>query len=521
MVKIVSQITSEQSGAGQFSPEESKQSNSAQSGLEKEFIKHLEELQVRLQQIKTEREEDRADDFIPRILNHLERLQSLEWLRKLISKVVLVTRDLSWLRTALIGFGFAFLLAVMLYSVWDMLPRYYSLRLSGGSILSNRHQLASVLAKESEKKGLYLELRPITGTLAILEAVNQGEVDVALIQGGLDIELANVRHVSAVLPEIMHLLVKPEIKELADLKGKVINMGSKAGGTRVVGAQVLAFSDLESGLDYAEKNYSDEELLTLPNHKLPDAIMLISSVPSFFAEEFIESRHYRLLEIPFPHSLALRYGWVADAQIMPYTYDTTPPVPDRTIASLGINMFMVCNVNVKPEAVVKLLDTLYSVGVKTSLRQELNPQNVTLPSGYPLSEGTEIFLERHQPLISVDNLDQIKSVFGFAASFLTIFITGFVYFLHWLRQKQGNLDELLADSPYVIHILADCAVLAQKIKNTGKEKTEVWSQALLLLLELREFIVKNYLNEYTISESALTTTLEQIDNLLAQCQAET
>lgn len=51
-------------------------------------------------------------------------------------------------------------------------------------------------------------VQPLSGSLAVLEAVNARTVDVALVQGGLDVPLPNVRHVTAVLPETVHMLAR-------------------------------------------------------------------------------------------------------------------------------------------------------------------------------------------------------------------------------------------------------------------------------------------------------------------------
>ena len=41
---------------------------------------------------------------------------------------------------------------------------------------------------------------------------------------------------------------------------------------------------------------------------MPDAILLVSSVPSYLVEILVRKHHYQVMEIPFPESLALRHG---------------------------------------------------------------------------------------------------------------------------------------------------------------------------------------------------------------------
>src|ERR1700691_1362278 len=81
----------------------------------------------------------------------------------------------------------ALLVAYGVHSLYQVLPRRYTLTISGGGIVSNRHYLAHVLAKEAAKNGLTLVVKPLSGgMLATLEDLGNGKVDVAVVQGGLE-----------------------------------------------------------------------------------------------------------------------------------------------------------------------------------------------------------------------------------------------------------------------------------------------------------------------------------------------
>ena len=137
---------------------------------------------------------------------------------------------------ALLGVGASFL--------YDVLPRQYALSITGGDILSNRHYLARMLQKEAANNGVALTLDPMSGSKEALLAVNEGRLDLAIIQDGLENKYPNVRHVAYVAPESLHLLVHRDTKEISDLQGSRINLGSVQGGTRIVAKQVLEFSGL-------------------------------------------------------------------------------------------------------------------------------------------------------------------------------------------------------------------------------------------------------------------------------------
>lgn len=302
------------------------------------------------------------------------------------------------------------------FFIYEILPRQYALNITGGNILSNRHYLAKVMQEEIAQNGIALEIKPTSGSQEALEMVSQGKLDFAFIQGGLDLPYPNVVHVATVAPELLHFLVRSDVKDIADLRGKRINLGTKQGGTRVIAKQVLDFSGLQEGIDYVESNLNNEELLSLHSDRLPDAVVMASFAPADMADYLVKERNYHLLEIPFPSSLALRLGWVADSKILAYMYSVEPAVPNRDIKTVGVNLHLVANKHVDARAVFKMLETLYSPDLEVRLKIKIDEKNILASASYPLAEGTKLYLNRNNPLFSNETLDKIKALFGLILS---------------------------------------------------------------------------------------------------------
>ena len=106
----------------------------------------------------------------------------------------------------------AALLAVAGRSIYGLIPRHYTLSITGGDIVTNRHYLARVLQSEAKKQNITLIVRPVDDTTLALKMVSEGKLDLALIPGGLSTVFPNVEHVATVSPEMVHLLVKPGIQ---------------------------------------------------------------------------------------------------------------------------------------------------------------------------------------------------------------------------------------------------------------------------------------------------------------------
>jgi len=329
--------------------------------------------------------------------------------------------------------GLAWVLLLVLLSfaghyVYEVLPQHYSLKITGGDILGNRHYLASALRDEVATTGLLLDVLPTKGSQEALALVSEGKLDLALIQGGLDLPFARVNHVATLEPELLHFLVRPDIKDMAGLRGKRINLGSKSGGTRVIAKQLLEFSGMKDGVDYVETNLDTEELLAQRKDRLPEVIVITSFAPSNVADYIVQQFGYSLLEIPFPSSLALRLGWVADSKIMSYMYSVQPAVPPRDQKTVGVHLQLVANAQVDPRAVFKLLEGLYSPDLQVRLKMKMNEDNILSSASYPLSDGTRLFMERKNPLFSSATLKRIEALFGLVLSVGSTLIVVFKWF---------------------------------------------------------------------------------------------
>src|SRR5262245_27339894 len=108
--------------------------------------------------------------------------------------------------------------AALGFAVWAYYAppreRVFHLRMTAGSELGARHELAEMLRDQVASSGLVIDLRGSRGSEEALDWVNQRKVDCALIQGGLSIgERPNVRQVALLHVEPLHLLVRKELYE--------------------------------------------------------------------------------------------------------------------------------------------------------------------------------------------------------------------------------------------------------------------------------------------------------------------
>lgn len=326
--------------------------------------------------------------------------------------------------------------------IFELIPRNYVLSITGGSVLSERHFLIKLLQEEAAEKFLSLKVAQTVGSLDALELVNSGKIDLALVTGGVVNTFPNVRHVATLPPEFVHFLVKPGIKNLEDLKGKVINMGERRENTRVLARQILAHLNLVADSDYAETNFSNEELIGMRSEALPDVIVEVSYAPSVLVDFFVKRHEYRVLAMPFPSALAKRLNWIASVTLKEYMYSIIPPVPSDSIPLVGVNLHLVANEKIEPKAIVALLKTLYGPRIDSRFSQDLIKTDLLVPSGYPISTGTMHYLESQKPIFTPEWTDKLKNIFELLMTLGSIVVLIWKWFKseHDEEFKYGTTD---------------------------------------------------------------------------------
>jgi TRAP-type uncharacterized transport system substrate-binding protein len=379
-------------------------------------------------------------------------------------------------------------LGVIGYFIYSVIPKSYVLNTSGGDILSSRHFIVKKLQEEAEKERVKLQIHPTSGSLEVLEQVNEGKLDVAFIQGGIDKKYPNIEQVATLVPEMLHVLVRSGL-DGDNLEGTVIDLGPRDEGTRIIGRKVLDYMGLTEGVSYVETNNTSEDLISMPAERLPDVIFNLSLTPSYIADYFVKEHDYKLMELPFPNSLGLREGWVADAQILAFTYSVEPAVPSKDIQTVGTNIQVVANKAADPIAISKMLEVLYSPAMVGKVRQAFNEEGILASANYPISAGTEMFMARKDPLFSQEDFEKIQ---GFAGIGVTLLSTILVVFRRMKSKgkKKDPTEDLELTGLY--KELADMEGELNVMQGQGSYSKDRMDQMILKLNEFRQQVLGYY-----------------------------
>jgi TRAP-type uncharacterized transport system substrate-binding protein len=317
-------------------------------------------------------------------------------------------------------------------------PRTYRLRVTGGDPLGSRHRIAALLAQEAKPGGVALTVVGTSGSREALEKVASGELDLALVQGGIG-QKEGVEQVAAVAVEPLHLLVKPELEAavrargLAALRGKRLNLSTKGSGTRKLAEEALSFAGLEAGRGYADAADDYAALERLPYEKLPDALFTVSLMPSSVVEYLIRHDGYRIVPVPIGRALALRDFAVREAVIPAYAYGVAPPAPPADTPTLGTQLLLVARRDTPPEAVSRLLSTLLDGRFARAANLPVPDEaEIVRAPEMPIHAGTTAYLRRNDPVLTGDRVETLENLRSFVAS---VAVAAFLIW-RWLRQRR-------------------------------------------------------------------------------------
>lgn len=344
----------------------------------------------------------------------------------------------------------------------------FDYRMTAGSFQGRRHQIAKRLAAGTLPE-VRIKLIQTSGSKEALELMGAKELDLALIQGGLGVgDREVIRQVVPLHVEPLHMLVKGELHEevsrhLAALRGKTVNLSEVGSGTHELAMEVLKFAGLTPRLEDGSGNYtattwSYERLeMERDRSKMPDAVFMVSSLPSPVAKALIARHGYRLVPLQFGEAFSLdaltgdgpsaegggatevveRFQ-IVETVIPAYTYGVEPGVPAQPLTTIGTRLLLVAREDLDERAIERVLDAVFSTEFSQTARPPLDAkllESSPEPGRHP---GTNQYLTHHKPLVTGDVVDSLEKW----ASLTGAILGGLFFLWHWLRQRYRRTRDL-------------------------------------------------------------------------------
>jgi TRAP-type uncharacterized transport system substrate-binding protein len=371
----------------------------------------------------------------------------------------------------------AILISLAGFEIWYHWLRDSStqLRISAGPSGTRRHDLVDMLHQAVIPNDLHFTIVETSGTEETLKLVNQGELDLAIVSSGMNCQSSeNIREVASLPVEPAHLLIKKELaKQTGSLReilaGKRINVGVPGTCSYALAHEILVFTAQHAGhstgMPFTLTHLSMEDLVEKAKavqHStaasrgeliaaLPDAVLLVVSMPSRVAQTLIESAGYQLVPLAFSrafisHNLMgsagasklLDHSYMEQITIPAGSYLGETPLPVKDCETIGIRLLLVANRNVPVREVFRVMTGLFE-GEFARRVKPVEPEKQASP--YPLHLGAKAYQQRNKPILN-DVLEWGKKIM----SALGLFSAGAISLYALLRtRKQKSANDYLND----------------------------------------------------------------------------
>lgn len=356
-----------------------------------------------------------------------------------------------WLKTTI---GVAGLLLVG-FAVFNYCRVYcrapIHLTLSGGNVCLSRSEMAHTICREVHDAGIELDPMEGTNSEAICSAVDKGELDLGLVLGGFPTGAhANVRQVATFGVEPLHLLVRGELlrgrpASLELLRGRVVSLGEPKTNGAILAESLMRFAGFQPATDSSTGDYKPVYLRNRDLHValtalanaspdsraafaaiLPDAVLVVDSVPGPLVDRLVTIGGYRLVPLPYATALHLdarrNHGKNEDqlensrleaTKIPACAYGISPAVPAADCETFGLRLMLIANKDVSSIAVLRLLRAFDS-GIVDKYRIEMNVASQF--EEFPIHPGAVAFAKGRKPLILGELLEPVQNVLSVAGA---------------------------------------------------------------------------------------------------------
>lgn len=370
-------------------------------------------------------------------------------------------------------------------------------------------------AREAATYHLDLE---IVGTESLIDQfrkVDANTLDFALVPGGFNYShYKNVRQVAALVVQPLHLLVKEELAESAaghlnELRGKLVNLGPEHSGPYWLAREVLGFAGLNLGADgktgdFVVSTLGITDVLKIADRdKMPDAIFLLSGLPSGFARDLIIKHRYRLVPMPFRDAFSLgalqpsdllshvppegaievRKEHIVEATIPAFTYRVDPGNPPTTLKTIGVRLLVISNRKSSQEKVQRFLETLMNTRLAKLTTPPVDTKMLEEAPEIPWHPGVTAYLDRDKPFLTHTLVDTVKYWFTLCVSGLGSILCLVQWYKSGGRKVQSVKASILAVNDVEKKLmeqelagLPDLEVLLELDREIGRIKLEAVDQ---------------------------------------------
>jgi TRAP transporter TAXI family solute receptor len=233
------------------------------------------------------------------------------------------------------------------------------------------------------------------------------EVDVAFVQGGsseaarlVDEDKAGSSLISlgSLFYEPVWIFYRGKLTQIADLRGKRVNVGVRGSGTPGLMNKLLAANNMER--DEMQREFREETpaVVGLLGGEL-DAIVLASAPESLMVQMLLQTPGVRLFEFPQAEAYARRYPFISPVTLPRGVADLARDVPRQDVQLIAVTTSLVAREGTHPALIQLLVQAATRVHGRPGWIAQAGQFPNDQRSEFPVAKEAERYYKTGPPLL--------------------------------------------------------------------------------------------------------------------------
>lgn len=307
---------------------------------------------------------------------------------------------------------FLFILALCFFMMKPAPPR--TIKWAAGSPGGTYYALAEQYRDRFAEDGVTIELVETKGSIQNLSLLNAGDVDVGIVQGGLEeaAGIQNLYSLGGVFYEPFWVFVRADtgITEFDQLRDKRLAIGPEGSGTRALSLHLQS----EFGGGWAELSRMDLSGSVAADALIAgglDGATFSASVNAPYVKALLAHSDIALLEFETAPALARRTSALADVALLSSVSDVGQRIPAEDVPLIASVAQLVVHEDLHPALQTLLLESASSIHRQGSL--------MAPPGTFPDAQLTDLDLSRQAARYYKNGPSALRRYFSFGwANFL-------------------------------------------------------------------------------------------------------
>lgn len=249
------------------------------------------------------------------------------------------------------------------------------------------------------EKGYTMTLLPTAGSVAILQALNDGEAEVGFVQGGTStaVDTTNLVSLASVFYEPLWIFYRPQAFDktpeyMRDLKGKTIAVGENGSGSAVLARQLLTDNNVTEETSNLLPIGTTEGYQLLQEGDI-DALLFVSAPEAPMVREMLADPTIELLNMNRALAYHRRYPYLMPVTFPAGSLDLAENIPSEDYTLLAAAAKLVARNDIPPDIMRLVLSEAKEIHGKGGLLEEPGEFPSTKYIEIPMADDATHFLE--------------------------------------------------------------------------------------------------------------------------------